>query len=84
MIKSIHSRKYEIAVDMLKQRRVDAGISQIELAERLDATQTFVSRCERKERRLDLLESYQFCEAIGVDFVEYAMDLKQRIQKESR
>ncbi|MGT2512285.1 helix-turn-helix domain-containing protein [Cupriavidus basilensis] len=43
-----------------------AGITQADLAARLDVTQTFVSKCERGERRLDVKELRSWCMAIGV------------------
>ena len=41
-------------------------MSQIDLAERLGNTQTFVSKCERGERRIDAVELVEFAEALGV------------------
>jgi transcriptional regulator with XRE-family HTH domain len=45
-------------------------VSQVELAERLGNTQTFVSKCERGERRLDAVELVEFAEALGVPALE--------------
>ncbi len=63
---------------MLRDMRVAAGLLQSELAERIDADQSFVSRFERGERRLDLVELEAICKACGVrlaDFVaEYDAD----------
>ena len=41
-------------------------MSQTELAARLGNTQTFVSKCERGERRIDAVELVEFAEALGV------------------
>ncbi len=41
-------------------------MTQIELAERLGNTQTFVSKCERGERRIDAVELVEFAQAMGV------------------
>lgn len=39
----------------------------MDLADRLGNTQTFVSKCERGERRLDVVELVEFAEALGVE-----------------
>jgi transcriptional regulator with XRE-family HTH domain len=55
---------------LLRQIRVEAGLTQINLAERLEQSQSFVSKYESGERRLDLLELRQICEAIGISLLE--------------
>ncbi|WP_433935606.1 helix-turn-helix domain-containing protein [Brevundimonas diminuta] len=47
--------------------RKAAEITQVELAERLGKPQSFVSKVERGERRLDVIEFCQVSEALGCD-----------------
>jgi transcriptional regulator with XRE-family HTH domain len=61
-----HNSDYRLLLGILRDARKAMGVSQMELAERLDNTQTFVSKCERGERRLDFVEFVEFAEAIGV------------------
>ncbi len=75
MQKSIHSRDYQAFQRLLREARERAGMSQEELAERLGETQSFVSKCERGERRLDVVETWRFCEALGVSFRGFAAKL---------
>lgn len=56
---------------MLREMRVAAGLMQSELAERIGADQSFVSRFERGERRLDLIEMAEICHACGVRLSEF-------------
>jgi transcriptional regulator with XRE-family HTH domain len=77
--KSIHSKQYKVALSLLKKARVESGLSQVELAIRLNTTQTFVSKCERGERRLDLLEVRAFCEAIGISFPDFIQVLENKL-----
>lgn len=72
MDKSIHSNDYKLMISLLKAARVDAGVSQEELALKMGVTQTFISKCERCERRLDLLETMRFCLGIGLNFSKFA------------
>lgn len=51
---------------ILKRIRNDAGITQVELSKRLCVPQSFISKYESGERRLDLIELEQVCIALGV------------------
>ncbi|WP_164212637.1 helix-turn-helix domain-containing protein [Stenotrophomonas maltophilia] len=66
MAQSTHNRDYQLLLAVLKAARKRVGVTQIELAERLGNTQTFVSKCERGERRIDAVELVEFAEAMGV------------------
>lgn len=48
-----------------------AGITQVGLAERLGRPQSFVSKYERGERRLDVIELCEVCHALGIDPVAF-------------
>lgn len=71
MEKSIFSRDYEVLLRLLREERKRSGLTQAELAERLGLDQSTVSKCERGERRLDLVEVMAFCEAMGVSFTGF-------------
>ena len=58
---------------LLRQVRLDANITQLQLAEKIGQTQSYVSKYENGEQRLDLIELEAVCKAIGTslaDFVE--------------
>jgi transcriptional regulator with XRE-family HTH domain len=63
--------QHEKLLALLRQVRVDAGLRQSDLAERLGQPQSFVSKYESGERRLDLIELWQICEAIGLPFTKF-------------
>lgn len=67
MAQSTHNPDYQLLLTVLKAARKRAGVSQVGLAERLGNTQTFVSKCERGERRIDAVELVEFAEALGVE-----------------
>ena len=67
---STHNTDYQLLLSVLKTARKRMGVSQVELAERLGNTQTFVSKCERGERRIDAVELMEFAEALGVPPLE--------------
>lgn len=67
MARSTHHQEYQAFLGLLRDLRVDAGVTQIMLAKKLGNTQTFISKIERGERRLDVVEFVEMCEALGVD-----------------
>ena len=81
MEKSIHSSRYGIFLKVLRQAREDASITQVQLAHKLGETQTFVSKCERGERRIDVIELRSFCQALGLDLKEFVAILEKAIGK---
>lgn len=73
MQKSIFSREQEVLQNLLRQLRREAGLRQADLAERLEKPQPFVSRYEKGEKLLDLVELRQVCQALGTtlpDFIQ--------------
>ena len=56
---------------LLRQIREQAGLRQADLAQRIGQTQSFVSKYESGERRLDLLELRQVCEAAEISLSEF-------------
>ena len=79
MAASTFHRDYQLLIGLLKEARRQRGMTQMELAERLGNTQTFISKVERGERRLDVVEFVESCEAIAIDPCEVLGDfLRQR------
>ena len=56
---------------LLRRLRTEAGLRQKDLADRLGQPQSFVSKYESGERRLDLIELRQICRAMGMPFEEF-------------
>ena len=63
---------------LLKDARIKAGLKQSELADRLGVPQSFVSKYEIGERRLDVGEVLEICQALGFSLVDFAVALTQR------
>jgi transcriptional regulator with XRE-family HTH domain len=73
MEKSIHTSDYKLFLRLLREAREAAGITQVELAKTLGQTQSFVSKVELGDSRIDLVQLRTILLAIGVrlgDFVE--------------
>ena len=65
--KSLFSPTYERFLALMKRARLEAGLTQTQVAERLGRPQSFVSKCESGERRIDVAEFLAFCQVYGVD-----------------
>lgn len=70
-----YSPRSERFRDLLRQARVDAGLTQVELAAKLGKPQSYVSKAELGERRLDFLETLDYCAACGKDVAELTREL---------
>lgn len=66
MLKSVHTARHRLFCESLKRARKTAGLTQVELAKRLGEHQSFVSRYETGERRLDVVEFVEVATAIGI------------------
>jgi transcriptional regulator with XRE-family HTH domain len=74
--KSIYSAEYQQLCALLRQLRRDAGLTQVQVAERLEMPQSFVSKYESGERRLDVIELRHVAEAIGTTLAGVVAELK--------
>jgi transcriptional regulator with XRE-family HTH domain len=80
MDKSIFSTEQRALQNALRQIRIGLGLRQEDLAALLDEPQSFVSKYESGERRLDLVELRQICTAMNVSL----LDLIKRFEEQIR
>lgn len=71
-------KKYELLRIMLIEAREEAGLTQVELGDKLKRPQSFVSKIERGLRRVDLLEFMEIAKAIGFDPIAFIKRLDGR------
>jgi transcriptional regulator with XRE-family HTH domain len=67
MVKSLHSRQYTIFRDLLAQAREDIGMTQVQVATKLGKPQSYVSKYESGDRRLDVTEFVQIADILSLD-----------------
>jgi transcriptional regulator with XRE-family HTH domain len=65
--KTVYTAAYGRMLSRLVKARKSAGLNQAELAGRLGRPQSFMSKVENGERRIDVVELIAICNAIGVD-----------------
>ncbi len=69
---------------LLKELRMAKNFSQIELAARLGMPQSYVSKYETGERRLDFVETVLVCEALEIGIQEFAKAFCSKLIKPRR
>ena len=65
---STHTRRYQQFRRQLRRAREDAGLTQKQVAGALERPQSYVSKCESGERRVDVVELEQFAKLYGKSF----------------
>jgi transcriptional regulator with XRE-family HTH domain len=68
--KSVHNKKYASFLDFLINARSQAGLTQVEVAARLTRPQSYVSKYENGERRLDVVEFLEIAQVLNFDPVK--------------
>ena len=66
---------------LLKRIRQNKGIRQIQLAEKLGVPQSFVSKYESGDRRLDILEIRQMCKKLGISLEDFVRQLEEALNE---
>ena len=75
MQKSIHTQKYRCLLNLLRKARQEAGLTQQQLAAKLEASQDEISKCETGIRRLDVIELKLWVEALGLQLPDFIAKL---------
>ncbi|MEA3493758.1 MAG: helix-turn-helix transcriptional regulator [Candidatus Margulisiibacteriota bacterium] len=67
MSKVIYSKEHKKIVDRLKQARNEAGFDQNEVADRLNKSQSYLSKIELGQRRIDIIQLRELASIYGKD-----------------
>ena len=81
MSKSIHTRPYRIFTQLLAQLRIDARVTQSQLADKLGVPQSRISKVEIGERRLDVVELRTWCRALDASIEDFVGHLEKLLKK---
>lgn len=81
MANPIHRPEYVLFREMLAAARLEKGMLQLDVAEALGKNQSYVSKYERGERRLDLLEFLDVAKALDINVADF---LKQYSKERDR
>ena len=68
-------------MSLLRLVRTETGLTQTDVAQRLNQPQSLVSKYESGERRLDILELREVCEAVGTTLPEFVKRLEEDLTR---
>lgn len=69
-MKSVHDQRYIEIISLIRKARERSGHTQEDVAQMLGLPQSYVSKVETCERRIDVIEVLQLCRVIGVTLSE--------------
>ncbi len=78
MTRSVFSPAYRRLREWLVNARHAKSLTQVQLADVLGRPQTFVSKYERGERRLDFIEVLEIADALDVDVGDLVSEIRRR------
>lgn len=67
MVKSIHTKEYAYFVEKLRKARLEAGLTQVEVAKKLKRPQSHISNVESGQQRVDVVELQRFAKLYNKD-----------------
>jgi len=80
MVRSVFSAGYQRFRRLLVQERKRAGLTQAALATRLDRPQSFVSKYEQGERRIDVIEFLEIAKALEIEPEKFIVRLRRSLK----
>ena len=83
MDKTTHNAEQQALRALLRELRDDRGLRQVDVAATVGEPQSFVSKYESGERRLDAIELRRVCLALGLTLAEFAVRLEERLGRPS-
>lgn len=67
-------------IAMLRELREQKQLTQKGLADKIGSDQTFISKIEIGERRVDIIELKYICEALDIELVEFIRQVELKIK----
>lgn len=80
MKKRIYIAQRGRLVSLLREMRIEAGLTQVDLAAQIEKDQAYVSRYESGQRRLDVLEVREICQVVGVTLEAFVRRLEKTLK----
>ncbi|ENV44924.1 helix-turn-helix domain-containing protein [Acinetobacter schindleri] len=70
-MRSIHDPRYQDLIKKLIELRESKNVTQVELARLLNKPQSYVSKVERLERRLDVIELIDWLKVLDINILDF-------------
>ena len=82
MDKKIYNKKWKVFREVLRIERKHHYISQKSLAKKLGIEQSYISKTEIGDRRLDIIELIEYCDAMGLTLTDFVFRMEGRLLAE--
>lgn len=76
----LHTKNYLIFRELLIKARLSSGITQAQIAQKLGKPQSYISKYERGERRLDFPEFIEIATILAIDLDTFIADYKKSLK----
>lgn len=81
MAKTIFTKQHQDFIRALREVRRSKGMTQVQLSERLERAQSYISNIERGERRIDVIEFMAIAAALNCDAAELFSEIVSRMNR---
>ncbi|WP_313245057.1 helix-turn-helix domain-containing protein [Stenotrophomonas rhizophila] len=81
MPKTIYRPEYAVLVELVREMRLEAGLTQTDVSTQLGVTQSYLSDVERGTRRLDLIELRDLAGVCGVSLTDAVAEFDTRLRR---
>ena len=81
MANALHRPQYDLFRKLMIEARERSGLTQVQVAEALGRLQSFVSKYERGDRRLDFSEFMEIAEVLGIDIAAFLTAYRNGIKR---
>jgi len=80
-VKNNPKKYYLVITELIYRLRTNSGLTQKELSQLLKVPQSYISKIETGERRIDLIELREICNALGSNLVEFSTMLEKELNE---
>lgn len=70
-------KRYMVLPNLIKNIRVDNHLTQVELAEKIKKAQSYISKYESGQRKLDIFEIKEICDSLNMSLVEFVQKFEE-------
>ena len=84
MKKSLNTKETKILLEMLYQLRMSNHLRQEDLAKLLKTPQSFISKIESGERRIDIIELRTILSLLKTNLIEFTIELEKRVNESGK
>ena len=79
MDKELYSKRWKLFREVLRIERKHHRVSQKKLAKMLGLEQSYISKTEIGDRRLDIIELLEYCDAMGLTLTDFVFRMEGRL-----